>query len=106
MRRAWASFMPWGGLVAGAAAWVLHQQCVSASLHFGCGPGHNLFAVVAGAVTALLAIAGGVASWIGLRQADGLRRFVGRMGALAAGVFTLAILMQTMAALTIPACFG
>lgn len=106
MKRAWLSLAPWCGLIAGALIWSLHQQWASDALHFHCGPRHNLLAGVVGLVAALMVAIGGLVSWRSSLETTALRRFVGQMGTLAATLFVLAILMQTMAAFTVPACFG
>ena len=103
------SLQPWAGAFFGPALWYAHQQGLGVLVYFNCraaGPVSVLLASV-------VAIGGVVAAgwWSSLvwrrRQSPpdfDVRRFIGLGSVLAAGVFTLALIFQTMAGLIVPGC--
>jgi hypothetical protein len=103
---------PWAGWIGGLLGWMLTQQAGSDWVQWDCraaAPG-GLLAIGLGG--GLLAMAGALVSfqiWRRLAgQLDqphaGTRRFVAMTGGLAAGIFTLAILFQTVSGFIIPRC--
>jgi len=99
---------PWTGLFVGAAAWFADQRLVADGNSWDCTRSGGLFSAVVGAACLALTIGGGVASWRsaprGISDPLEVRGFAGRIGALAAAIFALAILFGTGAGLVIPAC--
>ena len=96
---------PWAGLVAGMLAAGGQHQLVSDALHFDCRLGDgNLF--VGLAALALIAL-GAWISWRALRAhpaSGSARRFVAQMSLMAAALFALLVLWQTMAGFILPSC--
>jgi hypothetical protein len=98
---------PWAAALASAFAWALHQQVLGDLLHFDCRRGGAWTGLAVG-VACLLLIAGGVAVTLASRQADGwgsaTRRFVASVSLMAAGLFVLPVLLQTLAGFVLPGC--
>lgn len=96
---------PWAGLVAGMLGAGLQHQLVSDSMHFDCRYGGS--DVVIG-IAALVLIGGGaLLSWSAARshpKPQSPRRFVAHMSLMAAGLFAVMVLWQTMAGMILPAC--
>lgn len=104
--------LPWAGWVLGIAGWMLSDQLGSDLAQTDCTKADPPLMLAIGAAGALIAIVGGIisariwhtASADTARPYAGTRRFVAGTGALAAGIFLLAILFQTMSSLIIPQC--
>ena len=109
MRRlAASSFGPWAGLFVGAFAWFLHHQVGSDANNWDCHRANGAFVVGVGLVCALLALAGGLLSWVA-RPGEGAdhahaRVFARIVWIAAAASFLLTISFQTLAGLLVPAC--
>lgn len=106
--RAISRLAPWSGLAGGALAWGVQYQFLVDLLHFSCPPALRAIALASGALAACLAAAAGFGSWQSLRArpaggAD-VRRFIARLGLLAAVFALIAIALQTAAALILPPC--
>jgi len=72
-----------------------------------CSAGRPWLVVALGMASALLAVGGGGLSWAGRPGGGaGTHRFIATMGVLAAGVFLVAILGQTLAGLFFTGCEG
>ena len=96
---------PWAGLIAGMLGAGGQHQLVSDGMHFDCRFGENDLLV--GIVALLLIALGAWISWRALRAhpAPGsARRFVAQMSLMAAALFALMVLWQTMAGFILPAC--
>jgi hypothetical protein len=102
----------WAGWIAGPAGWAVHQQVSSMTNYWDCSVGRPLLVIALGLACALIVVAGGALSWRGLRSAgrsgrtdgSGNGRFIAIMGLLAAGVFLVAVIAQTMAGLAFTGC--
>jgi uncharacterized iron-regulated membrane protein len=101
------------GLVAAPVAWVVHHQ-LGADLNYAdCRLGANPTLIAMGCVALIIAVAGGLVSWGGWKRAGGgpdtkqepSGRFVAALAMMASGLFSLVILVQILAAVTLPACF-
>jgi hypothetical protein len=104
--------LPWSGWIGGLLGWVLSDQLGSDLAQWNCGRADPATMIAIGIGGALLALAGGV---VALRYGHGMagdltqpyagvRRFIAITGTLAAGIFLLAILFQTVSSLIIPQC--
>jgi hypothetical protein len=103
-------FAPWAGWLLPALAWAVHHQAGS-DLDFGNAACSAAGApqVVLGLVCALVAALGGWLSWTSRKGVSGdagmePRVFIALVGAMAGGVFLLAILYGTTASLIVPPC--
>lgn len=102
---------PWLGLMIAAITWALHHQLGSQAAFGHCLPGQGEFTALAGlALVAINAAAGWISFRAGsLTPASGLaqtRRFGASLSLCGAGLFSLAILFQTAAALIVPLCLA
>lgn len=103
---------PWAGWVGGLLGWALSDQAGASLAQWDCTRAAPPGMLLIGAAGAAIAIIGGLVSlgvWRRLAGAldqpyAGARRFLGATGALAAGVFLLAIVFQTVSSLIIPQC--
>lgn len=97
---------PWAGLFLGAAAWALHHQIGADANMWSCVQANGGFVITTGLVCLVLALIGGLVSWQAAAADPGSQyhRFARAVGLLAAGVFLLAILFQTLAGAIVPAC--
>jgi hypothetical protein len=103
---------PWAGWIGGLLGWVLSDQGGTSLAQWDCTRADLPMMLLIGGCGALIALGGGLVSvrvWRRLTgQLDqpyaGAHRFIAGTGALAAGVFLLAILFQTMSSLIIPQC--
>jgi hypothetical protein len=106
MRRpAFAGLKPWAGLLAGMAAAGGQHQLVSDAMHFDCRYGR--YDLLVGVAALVLIAIGALLSWSavrGDREPGSARRFVAHMSLMAAGLFTVMVLWQTMAGVILPAC--
>lgn len=99
---------PWTGLFAGAAAWAVQHQVGADANAWDCRSAGAGLVIGLGIACALATAAGGWISWRAGEpdEADLAqnRRFARAVGVLAAGVFLLAILLQSLAGVLVPAC--
>jgi hypothetical protein len=105
--------LPWSGWIAGLLGWMLSHQLGSDLAQLDCGRAEPVTMLLIGASGAALAVAGGLLSlsiWRMPAKLDqphaGTRRFAAGTGALAAAIFLLAILFQTISSFLIPQCHG
>jgi hypothetical protein len=105
-----SAIAPWAGLVVAPFAWFAHHQLGSNLDYLDCRQVNPALYIALGVVFgALVAVSGGV-SWVArTAPADSAtrpetRRFAGYFGAGAAGMFLLAIILQTLGAVISPAC--
>jgi hypothetical protein len=104
--------LPWSGWIGGLLGWVLSDQVGSDLAQWNCDRADPAAMIMIGAAGAAIALAGGLLAircWRGLagdlgQPYAGARRFIAITGALAAGIFLLAILFQTSSSLIIPQC--
>jgi hypothetical protein len=104
----------WAGWIAGPVGWFIHQQVGSTANFRDCTEGQPWLVIGLGLACALMVVAGGAMSWRGLRRAGkaesagradgGNGRFIAMMGLLAAGIFLVAVIAQTMAGLAFTGC--
>ena len=105
---------PWAGLIGGACGWALTHQIGSDSIQDDCSVGHPLFVLGVGIAGAIILAAGAWLSyglWRGSDAADdqpvaGSRRFIAGVSLMAAAIFLMAIVLQSLAAFIIPACLA
>ena len=101
----------WAGWIGGLLGWVLSDQCGTSLAQADCTRADPPVMVAIGVAGAIIVIAGGLVSLSVWRNAgdldrpgEGTRRFIAATGVLAAGVFLLAIVFQTMSSFVIPQC--
>jgi hypothetical protein len=104
---------PWAGWIGGLAGWITTHQLGSDFVQLTCSrasPGLMLLLGLVGAGVVLCGALLSLAIWRRDAQVDqpfvGARRFIAGTGVLAAGIFLLAIVFQTLSTLLIPRCFG
>jgi hypothetical protein len=98
---------PWSGFFLGFLAWGLDHQVGSSLVFADCRLGGPLLTLGLGAVCAVVAISGGALSWLSRHPGSGeaqTRRFAALLSLSAAGLFLLAIFLQSLSGLIIPAC--
>jgi uncharacterized membrane protein YfcA len=96
---------PWAGLLAGMLGAGGQHQLVSDSMHFDCRYGDSDIAI--GIAALVLIVIGALLSWSAVRRhpdPESPRRFVAHMSLMAAALFALMVLWQTMAGVILPAC--
>jgi hypothetical protein len=103
--------LPWAGWIGGIAGWVLSDQLGSYLVQFDCTRARIAVMLLIGVGGAASALVGGVGSlhiWRTPGPLDqpyaGTRRFIAGTGILAAAIFLLAIIFQTVSSLIIPPC--
>jgi hypothetical protein len=100
---------PWAGGFFGPAVWYVHQQGMGDLTYYACEAA-NPWTVGLGGVLACAAVlaagAWSAAAWRegGAKPEFDVRRFLALVSVMAAGLFTVAILFQTLAGLLIPGC--
>lgn len=101
---------PWAGWIGAVAGWVLSDQAGSDLAQLDCASARPPVMLAIGAA-GLFCVIGGSFMALSCRQsrADAaggadVDRFIAGTGLLAAGIFALAIIFQTMASLIIPPC--
>lgn len=108
-RRAAELLLPWSGLLGGFLGWALTHQ-LGSNLAFDHCPAMQPGVIILIALLGLiLAIGGGLLSlrhWRRGGAGGGSRHFVSATGMMAASLFSIAILWQTIGSLTIPRCFA
>ena len=100
------ALLPWLGAIAGALGWALSHQLASNGIFDDCTAGGG-FVLLVCAPALLLTVAGGIASfgaWSGGAGYGEARRFAGLLSALIAALAAFAIILQSLAALILPAC--
>lgn len=99
---------PWAGVVGGGLGWLAAHQFGSDNAFNSCEAMSPLVHLLIGFAGAALAVGGALWSWPlwSKHEARGARRAIALAGTLAAGVFLVAIILQTSAALIIPQCHG
>ena len=102
------TLLAWTALAAGAFAWFGSQQLGSNWVIAGCSPGDGLFAFVISLVALALIVGGGLLSLRVWRGGDdeAPRSFVALVGILTSGLLAVAVILQGVAGLIIPSCFG
>ena len=103
---------PWAGWICGLLAWFLTQQGGSDLVQLNCTSASSPTMLLIGLAGGVIALAGALVSlqvWRSLSGSldqphAGARRFLAATGGLAAGIFLLAILFQTVSTLIIPQC--
>ncbi|UIJ44839.1 hypothetical protein LZK98_17560 [Sphingomonas cannabina] len=103
--------LPWAGWMGGIAGWAISDQLGSYLVQLDCTRAHIAMMLLIGVGGAALALIGGLASlrvWRMPGPLDqpyaGARRFIAGTGLLAAAIFLLAILFQTISSVIIPPC--
>ncbi|MEA3063287.1 MAG: hypothetical protein QOJ94_3068 [Sphingomonadales bacterium] len=102
------TLLAWTALAAGAFAWFGSQQLGSNWVIAGCSPGDGLFAFLISLVALALIVGGGFLS-LGVWRGGGdeaPRAFVALVGILTSGLLAVAVILQGVAGLIIPSCFG
>jgi hypothetical protein len=104
---------PWAGWIGGFAGWAAAHQAGSAISQYDCAHANPVWMLPIGALAAAIILAGGLLSWSSWREQAvahnppaAVRRFVAGTGALASGIFLLAILFQTPSSFLIPSCYA
>ena len=92
---------PWSGWIGGIAGWFVSQQLGANFVQLDCDAANLAPMLLLGLLGATLAVGGGIVSWtVRRRQPEGAeprtrsRSFIAQTAALAALVFTLAIVFQ------------
>jgi len=110
MLRSWGwHLLPWAGLIGGALGWVLSHQIGSTLIQDQCRAGGPLTMALLGLLGLAIAAIGAFFSWRLWRRQDeaqATRTFLAGLGLLAAALFSVAILFQTIAGFIIPRCLG
>ena len=104
----------WAGMIIGPIVWGMHHQLGSNLSFAACDRAPNPISLIAGIVALLVLIATGWLGWSAWRQAggtsageaDALEVFVPLLSVMAATLFALTILVQLLADLILPSCFG
>lgn len=112
MRAGTVTFLSGAALFAGASAWAIHQQIGMIIAGWACE--HAASGIwLTGVVMLLLLATGAALSGLGLRSAHAAepkqarpRRFIAKIGLMAAGLFLFAMALQSAAALFLPGCAG
>ena len=104
---------PWAAWIGGAAGWALTHQLGSDLTQYDCRRADPGLMLVIGLLGASIILAGAAWSWpVWRARANiahpyaGSRRFIAGTGELAAGLFLLAIIFQTVASFIVPQCHG
>jgi hypothetical protein len=103
---------PWAGWIGGLLGWLLAHRAGSDLVQWDCTATPQSVLLSIGIGGGVMALAGAFVSltvWRGLagkldQPYAGTRRFIAATGGLAAGIFALAILFQTISAFIIPQC--
>jgi hypothetical protein len=106
MQRAKYLLVPWAGMLGAGFGWALSHQVGSDLAQDNCNAAHPVVMILIGLAGLAIAGFGGLASWRAIGREEGGRRFVAYVGVLMAALFSIAIFMQTAAALVLPGCFG
>lgn len=103
------AFAPWAGGLVGPLAWYAQQQGLGSLTYYACAAANPVFILLTGMIAAAAVVASGLLSRRAWRSGGASpelnpRRFVALVSMLAAAVFTLTILFQTLAGVLIPGC--
>ena len=108
-----SALRPWAAWIGGIAGWFVTQQLGSQITQLDCQRAGPWAMLLVGAAGTVLALAGAAISWAVWRAPGpldqpyaGSRRFIAGTGELAAGLFLLAIVFQTLSSSIIPRCYG
>lgn len=104
--------IPWAGWLGGGLGWFLTHQLGSDLAQADCNAADPLLMLAIGFFGASLSIVGGLLSFRHWRQSSadisgqhvGSRRFLAMVSSMAACIFLLAILFQTISSFIIPQC--
>jgi hypothetical protein len=106
------NILPWCAWIGGLLGWSVAQQFGSSAVQLDCRHA-AASTLISGALGAAVVLLGAMASWpVWRAKADlakpggGTRGFLAGTGLLAAAIFLLAILFQTVSSFIIPRCFG
>ncbi|WP_340315455.1 hypothetical protein [Rhizorhabdus argentea] len=107
LHHARAHLQPWSGMIGAGLGWVLSDQFGSNFTFDHCEAAHPVLMLVVGAIGLAIAVIGAVWSLPVWRdEPPSGRRFVAALGVGMAALFAVAIILQTVASLIIPRCFG
>lgn len=110
MLKSWGwHLLPWAGLIGGGFGWALTHQIGANLVQDRCQAGGPLTLALLGLLGLAVAAAGAFFSWSLWRKQDAAqatRTFLAALGLLAAALFSVAILFQTIAGFVIPRCLG
>jgi Na+/proline symporter len=102
---------PWAGWIGGLLGWVASDQVGTSFAQADCTKADLPVMIAIGATGAAIVIVGGLISLSAWRNAGdldrpgaGTRHFLAGTGLLAACIFLLAIIFQTMSSFIIPQC--
>jgi hypothetical protein len=107
MRSDLESLRPWSGLLLGVIGWFVDHQWGANLAFFDCARTGPLFSTALAIGCGLVVAVGGALSWTSPGRSSGAeqnRQFAAWVGAGAAAIFLLAILLQTLAGYILPAC--
>jgi hypothetical protein len=104
----------WAGLIVGPIVWGLHHQLGSNLSFAACDGNPHGVALITGAIALLILAASVWLAWTSWKQAGGtaaeeaeaLELFVPLLSIMAATLFGLTILVQLLADIILPPCFG
>lgn len=107
-KKAKALWLPWAGLVGAFTGWSLTHQIGSNTSFDKCDVTPPLPMLLLGLLGLAVIVGGGLLSYRLFRREgeSGTRRFIALFCAMAAGVFSMALLWQTASSLIIPQCYG
>lgn len=102
---------PWAAWIGGIAGWLLTHQLGSDLVQLDCRRADGMAMALIALLGVFTVLLGARLSWTEWRSQGsldqpqaGMRRFVAGTGEIAAGLFLLAILFQTMSSFVIPPC--
>jgi len=101
--------LPWSGLIGAGTGWALAHQVGSNFDAQHCEAFSPLVALLVGLVGLAIALGGGLLSWRHYKRGEaggGARHFVSLIGVLTAGLFSVALVWQTLSSFIIPRCYG
>ncbi|MBM0108054.1 hypothetical protein JM946_25260 [Steroidobacter sp. S1-65] len=104
----------WTGLVLAPMAWGFHHQFGSNYSFAACDRGPNAVSLIAGAIALAVIVATGWLGWRSWRsaggfaaeEADALEVFIPLLSVMSATLFGLTVLVQMLADIILPSCFG
>jgi TRAP-type C4-dicarboxylate transport system permease small subunit len=104
----------WAGLIIGPIVWGTHHQLGSNLSFAACDRAPDRISLVAGIIAVVVLAAAGWLAWSSWRsaggtaadEADALEIFVPLLSVMAVTLFALTILVQVLADLILPPCFG
>ncbi|MBA2918867.1 hypothetical protein GON01_13275 [Sphingomonas sp. MAH-20] len=106
IRRAKYLLAPWAGMLGAGFGWALSHQVGSDLAQDNCNAANPVVMILIGLIGFAIAGFGGLVSWRAVPGEHGGRKFVAYVGVLMAALLSVAIFMQTAAALLLPGCFG